>query len=278
MINYKIKPDGNLNIVEYIRIHESDNQEGSYIQKFVPNPSLALVLHYNETMPEYSLDGKCFTRLPEMYFVFPYLTQKPVLFKINKDIKSIIFVFQASVFPSFFDIRIEDAIRIFIPASKVLSSEKYDQLFSSFLACSVTDERINCVLNFLESFKSGRTYKEEILKKAISIIHTNKGVIEIAVLAQLCSVSVRTLERYFKNSLYISPGQYKQVFRFNSILSYLMRPNYDFDLKSNCIFEHSLTDSSHLIKEFKSFCGETPNKYLQNLKLNYTFEKDFASR
>jgi AraC-like DNA-binding protein len=95
----------------------------------------------------------------------------------------------------------------------------------------------------------------------IDIINFYKGMIKMPQLADEIKVSERTIQRNFKTALGISPKEYCKIIRFKNLLDYInQQPRINwFDMVS--LFGYY--DQAHLINEFKSATGITPEVFIK---------------
>lgn len=87
------------------------------------------------------------------------------------------------------------------------------------------------------------------------------------ILDQICeefSLSMRSVERYFNQYIGISPKEYIDIIRFNSILNYLLKS--DLVVWQEIIYTLGYYDQSHFIKSFKAISGFTPSEYIRDNK------------
>ncbi|MFY0631667.1 MAG: helix-turn-helix transcriptional regulator [Flavobacteriaceae bacterium] len=94
--------------------------------------------------------------------------------------------------------------------------------------------------------------------KAVEHIHQKNGLIQLEDLSRLCETSERTIERYFKSYIGLSPKFYSRIIRFSSIFKMIQEEEIDWQ---DIVYKAGYYDQSHFIKNFKEFTGEDPSKY-----------------
>ncbi|WP_349553968.1 helix-turn-helix domain-containing protein [Pseudotenacibaculum sp. MALMAid0570] len=95
-------------------------------------------------------------------------------------------------------------------------------------------------------------------RDAVRYIHEKKGLIQLHELENLCKTSERTLERYFKSYVGLSPKFYSRIIRFSSIFRLIQEGDIDWQ---DIVYKAGYYDQSHFIKNFKEFTGEDPSRY-----------------
>lgn len=241
------------------------------IEKFLPNQNVALVFHSGD-IPEYSLDNCLnFKELPQIYFTFPYLAAKPIHFKFKEHIKTIILVLNPLAILPLSDFTTNLFQNSLFIDAKELLRDNYHVLFHVYNSGNSLSDKIRKITYFFRNIAAKSfSYKQEKLQFALEIIYLHKGCLSINQLAKDCFVSKRTLERYFKQYLATTADQYSQIVRFNATIQALKQ-----NVKTKDVIEmFRFNDYSHLIKEFKQFCSETPNSFLKGfLADRYSIEK-----
>lgn len=94
--------------------------------------------------------------------------------------------------------------------------------------------------------------------KAVQLIHERNGIVQLNELVALTGASERTLERYFKAYVGLSPKFYSRIIRFSSIFKLIQEEPIDWQ---DVIFKAGYYDQSHFIKNFQEFTGEDPSRY-----------------
>lgn len=94
--------------------------------------------------------------------------------------------------------------------------------------------------------------------KAVQYIQEKNGLIKLNELTELCKITERTLERYFKSYIGLSPKFYSRIIRFSSIFELIQEKNIDWQ---DIVYRAGYYDQSHFIKNFKEFTGEDPTSY-----------------
>jgi AraC-like DNA-binding protein len=106
------------------------------------------------------------------------------------------------------------------------------------------------------------TYKLDLSGFGLmNFIKQQHGKIKIKELAFEFKQSERTLERNLKNLLGLSPKEYCKIVRFRSLLEHI---NKHQDINwFDMVMKYGYYDQAHLINEFKSATGLTPEIYIK---------------
>ena len=95
-------------------------------------------------------------------------------------------------------------------------------------------------------------------KKAVQLILNSKGEISLSSIRKKVGMSERSLERYFKAYIGLSPKFYSRVIRFAHIFSLAQEQQLNW---TDITYLKGYYDQSHFIKNFKEFTGEEPSIY-----------------
>lgn len=97
-----------------------------------------------------------------------------------------------------------------------------------------------------------------MVKQAVQQILTCNGLLTIQELTQELATSERTLERYFKQHVGLSPKRYCRIIRHAYIFKLV---NEKPDNWAQVAYQAGYYDQTHFIKNFQEFTGEDPSKY-----------------
>ena len=86
----------------------------------------------------------------------------------------------------------------------------------------------------------------------------SKGEIPIQEVVNLSGISERSLERYFKHHIGLSPKFYCRILRFANVFKLIQSDGFNW---SDIAYLAGFYDQSHFIKNFKEFTGEEPSNY-----------------
>jgi len=184
-----------------------------------------------------------------------------VLLGLSKPIKGTICYFSAFGFYRLFRIPVNLFNDEIGPPEELLG--KHYRPLKDKLANTVSPADKKRVLDtFFESLmKQKPRVKSLIAGYAQDLIIRYAGAVPVDRLLQQFYVSRRTLERYFRDQVGLSPKQFSKVIRFNRAFALL---NSDPSISwADLIHRCNYFDQSHFIAEFKSFMECTPTEYLR---------------
>ena len=95
-------------------------------------------------------------------------------------------------------------------------------------------------------------------KSAIKAIIDAKGRIPLQTILQQSCISERSLERYCKSFIGLSPKFYSRIIRFANIFSLANALGFNW---TDIAYLKGFYDQSHFIRNFKEFTGEEPSRY-----------------
>ncbi|NNF36271.1 MAG: AraC family transcriptional regulator, partial [Saprospiraceae bacterium] len=100
--------------------------------------------------------------------------------------------------------------------------------------------------------------KSHDFQRAVELIISTKGSQRLSEIWKQAHVSERSLERYFKKYIGLSPKLYSRIIRFSNIFHFIQSKNFEW---TEISFLSGFYDQSHFIKNFKEFTGEDPSEY-----------------
>ena len=96
---------------------------------------------------------------------------------------------------------------------------------------------------------------------AMQLVRNSRGVLTPEQLAKETCISPRQLQRSFKAVYGITPRDYIRLARINTIHNYMLAGNQNL---SSLSYEMNFADQSHFIKEYRTFTGIAPKKFLKH--------------
>lgn len=107
------------------------------------------------------------------------------------------------------------------------------------------------------------------LRTALELLYTTQGQIRMSTLASGCGLSLRQVERRFKQCIGVSPKRFARLLRFEALLHALIHePAFSLAEAASHL---GYQDQAHVIHEFKLWAGCTPTAFLSSAKKRAQF-------
>jgi AraC-like DNA-binding protein len=178
------------------------------------------------------------------------------LFKNSANIGTVLIYFKETGAAAFFSQPVNELFSQSLSLGHFFSNSLLEQI-SEQLAEAETDlKRIQITELFLISQLKDVT-GDLLVSAAVSFIRQSKGVIRIKDLAEKLNISQSPLEKRFRRVVGASPKKFASIVRLQSLIQ-----NFPADMSRTQIgYEIGYYDQAHFIKDFKTFTGETPEKF-----------------
>jgi transcriptional regulator GlxA family with amidase domain len=128
-------------------------------------------------------------------------------------------------------------------------------------------EDINDIIaqtNLFLSQRLTRTSNERnYVAEAASLMRKSLGTISIEEVSNILGISMRQLQRCFKESTGTGPKAYLRIIRFRNALASLRNADKK-DALCDLTYSLGYADQAHFIREFREFAGEAPKSILKN--------------
>lgn len=225
--------------------------------KVLPDTSLVMGFQYKGRL-SYMEDGKEIQLSP---FGVTGLRDRFRIFKNSSNIGSVLIFFHEGGAAAFFSQSLHELFGESISLdSFILHSELI--LLEEQLQEARTDQmRIQVVEKFLIS-KLVSFKPDPLILTALQLIHLSNGNIRIGELAEQLHISQSPLEKRFRKIVGTSPKKFASLVRLKQSITSFDRSKNMTDL----VYEAGYYDQAHFIRQFKSFTGETPEKFFQHSK------------
>ncbi len=230
-------------------------EEESPIQRCLPLGMLEVLIHPDPNIADILLDG-VWQQLPRALFHGIY--SKPVYYKMKGKARIFGIRFKPETFSMLFNVPAASLYCDFIELGSFFGEEIH-ALHKPVYGLATEDIIVHCD-NFLSARLAAMQLKKHYITEAADLIRHRKGNISIEEVSSAISVSMRQLQRSFKESMGTSPKGYLRIIRFRNALTALQ------DVHEWADITHSLgyADQAHFIREFREFSSETPNGVIRN--------------
>ncbi|CAN5275044.1 hypothetical protein BH10ACI1_BH10ACI1_16670 [soil metagenome] len=149
----------------------------------------------------------------------------------------------------------------------MVEAERFPHLTKGLLEklnnCKSFEEAIAVYENHLKELNFGSSFSDKKIAQAIKLIEITGGEIRVAELAEELDLSIRQLQRRFKNSSGLSPKQFARTRRIRATAVDLVEnKNTSW---ANRAAEKGFSDQAHLTHEFVSVTKRSPNSFAEKV-------------
>lgn len=219
--------------------------------KFVPREDAAIVFHFRDRPKIHST----LTQTLPPYFVVPLSpTANSITLGGQNDI--MVVICKPTVLSRELGIRLEPGSSAWVPLHHNLISSAWYAMKEADLP----EERMHIFSGHINSLCPGGYVPDETDRSYDLIIQKGIDTLLPDIIRDL-GVSERTLQRRFRGRLGVSPKKLIRILRFNylwSITSSGGKIDYH-----DMVFLGNYFDQTHMIKDFKSITGETPDTFFR---------------
>ena len=127
----------------------------------------------------------------------------------------------------------------------------------------------NCLLNRYSCLY----HTDRQIIRAVDLISLAKGQLSLTSVASDVCLCQRHFERKFKSVVGVSPKMFARIFRFKYALLCMQKYPHK-DLLTIAV-ESGYYDHTHLVKDFKSFTGDTPTDFRQRKSIFYAYGDEY---
>jgi AraC-like DNA-binding protein len=187
------------------------------------------------------------------------LTDHYKMFKNSADIGTVLVFFKGGGATIFFKQPIHELFRESVSLDNFMLRSELLLLEEQLYEAKSDEARIDVIEKFMIA-RMVITEPDQLVLAALALIHKSKGNIRIKELMEQLHISQSPLEKRFRQVVGTSPKKFSSIVRLkNAIQQY--NPNTSLTALG---YEAGYYDQAHFIKEFKSFTGETPEKFFKN--------------
>jgi len=184
------------------------------------------------------------------------LTDNSRTFKNSAHIGTVLVFFKEAGAPQFFRQPLHELFRESVSLDNFTLRSELLFLEEQSGEAKTDTERIAAVERFLIG-RMTNTEPDKLVLAAITLIHKSKGNIRIKELTGQLHISQSPLEKRFRQAVGTSPKKFASIVRLKYVIQQYGYANSLTELG----YEAGFYDQAHFIKEFKTFTGETPEKF-----------------
>lgn len=235
--------------VKYFVISESDNEQ---TYKVLPDTSLVIGFQYKGKLARV-IDGVENTLAP---IGVTGLQTSYRIFKNSENIGTVLVFFKETAAAAFFSTPAHELFAQSVGLDNFFNRHLLEQISEQLAEAETDMQRIRIVELFLISQLKYVT-DDLLVMAAISLIRQSKGIIRIKDMAAKLNTSQSPLEKRFRSIVGTSPKKFASIIRLQSLIN-----DFPAGLSMTEIgYKIGYYDQAHFIKDFKTFTGETPEKF-----------------
>lgn len=261
IIYQEFKPSAGLSpFVECYWLHSFDGAptEESPVQRCLPLGMLEVIIHLDENIADILIDEE-WQPLPRAMFHGIY--NNPVHWKIAGKARLFGIRFKPEMFRELFDVPAASLFCNFIDLATFLG-EEINELLNSIIGRKGIEDIVVQANLFLSQKVSASNVDDNYVADAAHLIRSSLGSISVEEVSNTIGVSMRQLQRSFKQSTGVGPKSYGRIIRFRNALASLR--NSEHTGFGDLTYSLGYSDQAHLIREFKEFAGDAPNRIIKN--------------
>jgi AraC-like DNA-binding protein len=182
-------------------------------------------------------------------------------FKNSPDIGTVLIFFKEGGATPFFRQPLHELFRESISLENFMLRSELLCLEEQLAEAKTGTRRIATIEKFLIS-RMTNTEPDKLVLAALALIHKTKGNIRIKELMEQLHISQSPLEKRFRQAVGASPKKFTSIVRLKNVLQ-------QYNPKTSLTelgYETGFYDQAHFIKEFKTFTGDTPEKFFLDKK------------
>ena len=240
-------------LVECYWVVES-NDTTPVIQKIIPDGFPELIFHYRDPYKinidgHWQLQSKTLLAGQLKKYFFLQNTSASGVFGIKCKPTALTHLFGISI--KDFNDDVVALTDLNIPALNVL--------MENLASCATYENMIGVTDKYLQAIIHNHDDFGNDIDTIIDLIFESNGMVSIMDIQKQFYVTQRQLQRRFEKYIGVSPKFYTRIIRFNYVFQLMKDGKFSWlDVTHRCGY----FDQSHFIRDFKSFTGEDPSKYI----------------
>jgi AraC-like DNA-binding protein len=231
--------------------------QDNFIQSVLPNGCIELIIHTSYDHCALVSEGNVsWSRSPE--FTLLGLYEKPYSVLFAEPVQVFGIRFHPDGFRNIFGIPPSNFLATYEDGVDVLG-KKIKELCSRIRDANDL-QQVELANAFIADQLARHSKSYDYTHLAMQMIRRKGGVLNYKDLLQQIPISPRQLQREFKNLYGITIKDYIRLSRMNAIHRYMLSQNINL---TQLPYELDFTDQSHFIREFKTFAGLPPTKFIK---------------
>ncbi|MGQ0582589.1 MAG: AraC family transcriptional regulator [Reyranella sp.] len=224
-------------------------------QIVVPDGKTELIVHFGDAFLK--LEGRVYERQARV-LMLGQLTRR-IMLKPTGEIGVVSIRFKAAGAARFFDVAYDEIV------DRVVDFAGFEPAFSAAIHDRIAragsnDDRLAAMIAVLDERLTQESKEDVFVRQACQYIVKSEGQYSVQDLVKLIGFSERQLQRKFKRQVGIMPKTLSRIMRFQKFLAMTRKANTLTlaDAAAACGYY----DQSHFIRDFTTFSGMSPMKYL----------------
>jgi len=249
-----IPTDGLRHIINCYWFVDSGDDCEILVQKIIPDGFPELIFHYGDPY-EINLSG--IWERQSQYLVAGQI--KKYFFLRNTGRSGIVGIkLMPAALSDVFGISMDQLTSRVVPLSEV-RSDKLTALIGMAVS-GITPEAVAARFDaFFEEVALRRQVATVTQNTIVDSILGSRGTASIGELCRQAKISERSLERFFRHHVGLTPKYFSRIIRFSNIFKLIEKGDPSW---VDVAYLTGYYDQSHFIRDFKAFTGEEPSKYL----------------
>lgn len=180
-------------------------------------------------------------------------------FQENQTIKVFMIPFKSFGFSSLFRQDLAELTDKIPDFSQLAGASETDRFYEQLLSAEDFPAQINVLNDFFLKRILHRQYQTEQIREACRRLVVSKGLERMTDLAYHTNMSLRNLERVFKERVGVTPKLFARFKRFHHALFLMSQKSHlSWD---DIAYQCGYYDQAHFIKEFRAFSHHLPSDY-----------------
>ena len=243
-------------------IYHRDFQPAHNKDRYLPDGTINIVFEFTGT-PKYIYKKDTDQKIQECRDVWFSGVQKNFLTISSESEEMMVIVFKPGAGFPLLSKSVSEYTDKVIQAEEVfgLSIKK---LHTSLKSIEKAEDKFQVIENWLEEQLSEDDFYTNIIQYAIDAIENSPTQINLSELSDKLGYSQKQFIQLFKKYVGITPKQFHRIVRFNEILTAV--ENKEEISWTIIAADCGYFDQAHFIKDFQSFSGINPKKYIKDIE------------
>lgn len=243
-------------------IYHKDFQPQHSKDKYLPDGTINLIFELTGT-PKFIYDNNGGQKIQECRDIWFSGVQTDYLTISAESEEMMVLVFKPGAGFPLIHQSVSNYTNKVVPAQELFGDSVLD-LLSQLKTDTTPELRFASVERWLTGQLLDDDFYTNIIQFAIDTIENSPAQINISLLAEKAGYSQKQFIQLFKKYVGITPKQFHRVVRFNEILSVV--ENQDSISWTKIAADCGYFDQAHFIRDFQSFSGINPKKYLNDIE------------